>query len=200
MNGLDFKADSHTYTLDGANVPSVTGIIKEVIGTDYHGATDWHMQRGSIIHECAAIMAEGKRFADVDPRIAGHVEQLANWYDKRGAEIVTVECPVAVRGPIPYAGTLDLLARIDGKMILADWKCTHSPWDQWQLGAYAMAFESVRSDDFDGIESPKLGMILELTGKGGLPKEHGGIKLRQAINEWRSILNVYAMKQREGIA
>jgi hypothetical protein len=187
---IDFDAVTHTYTCCGAVYPSVTQILKAVMPVIYHGATEWHMARGTIVHECAAMIARGIRFVN-DPQIDGEVAACRAWFAMRKPVVHSVERRVWRCAPIQYAGTLDLLCEIRGALWIVDWKGSASPRDQWQLGGYADALAD------EGIEV-RHGMVVVLD-DGGKPKEGKAVDLRRARNEWRSILNVYAMRKREGI-
>lgn len=186
----DFDAATHAYTLRGVQLPSVTEVIAAVLPTSYYGATEWHMDRGTAVHQCAAMICQGVRFTH-DPQIDGQVQCVREWLAMRKPEIVSVERLVWRDGPIPYAGTLDLLAMSQGALWLFDWKGSQSPWDQWQLGGYADALAD------EGI-TPKYGMTIKVD-ESGKPKEGKPVVLRSARNEWKSILNVYQMMKREGI-
>lgn len=185
-----FDADEHTYTLGGAVLPSVTGIIRRVMQTSYGSADEWHLARGRAVHACAEMIGRGVSF-ESDPQIRGRVAACRAWYAMRKPEVVDVERMVWRVSPIPYAGTLDLLCRIRGELWIIDWKSTASAWDKWQLGGYADALAE------DGIEVKK-GLVVTLNDD-GTPKEGAPVDLRRARNEWRSILNVYQMTKREGL-
>lgn len=187
---LQFDAELHRYTLAGVEVPSVTKILRAVLPVRYHGATDWHMDRGTAVHACAALECRGVEYTH-DPQIAGYVAAIRGWMETRRPSILLVEHRVHRTAPIPYAGTLDLLCIISRVPFLCDWKSTSSPWDQWQLGAY---FDAL---DDNGIQA-RMGMTIELH-EDGTWKESKPINLHRARMEWRSILNVYAMMKREGI-
>jgi hypothetical protein len=48
-NKLEFDAATHTYTLGGVRLPSVTAIIGHVLPYDF-GPGVWHMDRGTKTH------------------------------------------------------------------------------------------------------------------------------------------------------
>jgi hypothetical protein len=188
---IAFDSAEHVYKLDGVRrVPSVTQVLGAVVPVTHYGATEWHMERGTVVHQCAAMIARGVRFAH-DPQIDGQVAACRAWFDMRRPTVMCAERVVCRAAPIGYAGTLDLLCQIGGELWLCDWKGSASPADQWQLGGYADALAD------EGTEV-KHGLVIELQANGH-PKEGKPIDLRRARNEWRSILNVYAMKAREGM-
>jgi hypothetical protein len=148
------------------------------------------MDRGTVVHQCAAMLCQGIRFTH-DPQIDGQVTAARAWLAMRKPEIVCVERLVWRDDPIPYAGTLDLICMLQGRLWLCDWKGSASAWDQWQIGGYAYALEA------EG-HRPEKGMTITLD-ESGKPKESKAIDIRKAVNEWKSILNVYAMMKREGL-
>lgn len=187
----EFDAASHTYTSSGHNLPSVTTILSDVVPVTFHGATEWHMNRGTAIHACAAMLCEGVQFRH-DPQIDGQVQAAKAWLAMRRPKVLAVERMVWKAGPGGYAGTLDLLCEMRGRLWIIDWKSSASPRDQWQIGGYAEALAEVT-----GLKA-RHGLIVELN-ENGQPREGEPIEIRRARNEWRSILNVYNMKQREGM-
>ena len=184
-----FCADPHGYWRGSVQYPSVTTIIKTVIPVSYAGATEWHMQRGTVVHECCALACRGVRF-ECDPVVTGQVAACREWLSMRNPAVASVERMVWRDEPIAYAGTLDLLCMIGGELWIVDWKSTASPWCQWQLGGYADAL------DADGITA-RYGRIVTL-GEDGKCKEGEKIDLKRARNEWRSILGVYAQRDHIG--
>jgi hypothetical protein len=185
-SGLTLDA-GHVYRLDGVVLPSVTQILQSVLNIQYWGATEWHLERGHIVHQCAAMIARGEDF-EHDPQIDGQVQACRAWFADRRPMVIGVERMVIGDG---YAGTYDLLCSFGGKVWLLDWKATDAPQYRWQLGAYA---------DADGMAGCNLqqGMTVEL-GENGKYKEGKKVDLRRARIEWRNILNVYKMKVREGL-
>jgi hypothetical protein len=88
-------------------------------------------------------------------------------------------------------GLVILLATMQGRLWIVDWKATDAPQYRWQLAAYADALAD------DGLVV-KDGLTVEL-GADGKWKEGERVDIRAAIAEWRNILNVYGLKKREGM-
>jgi hypothetical protein len=189
--GVAFDEAPHTYTHAGERLPSVTEILGEVLRPSYYGATEWHMERGRIVHQCAAMLCRGERF-EHDPQIDGQVQACRAWLAARNPDIMAVELRVArLTGGVRYAGTLDLLATMQGRLCIVDWKATDAPQYRWQLAAYADALAD------DGL-AVRDGLTVEL-GADGKWKEGERVDIKSAIAEWRNILNVYGLKRREGM-
>jgi predicted transglutaminase-like protease len=182
MQANTFDAQPHEYRTAGKVVPSVTQILKSVMGHSYF-ATDWHMERGRIVHQCAAMLCNGVKFTH-DPQIDGYVQSVKTWLEIRKPEIMHVEHRMYSDS---YAGTCDLICKIQGKLFVVDWKASPSPVDQWQLAAYSALAVDIPINN---------GLVVALSND-GKPKEGKVIDLKRARNEWQSILNVYKMKERE---
>lgn len=182
---LEFDDKTHTYRIDGREVPSVTQIISAVFPNQYAGITDasYVMQRGQAVHACAALIGKGIEF-DFDPAIAGQVAACRLWYQHTNAVPMMIE--QAVCNPVMmYAGTLDLVCKINKQLCLVDWKSTIVPTAQWQLGAYAAClFEKVHH-----------GMAVQLNADGTY-QSSPVYKLDIAGREFANIRAVYGMMER----
>lgn len=82
--------------------------------------------RGTDVHNAAEKLALGT-VPEVEPHIAPYVEQYRLFLEAHQPEFLMAEAPVynLTHG---YAGTLDAVARIDGKVVVVDMKTTaHGP-------------------------------------------------------------------------
>lgn len=134
---IDFNEAKHEYKIDGRPVPSVTQIISEILGHGWQ-AEQWYLDRGKAIHKCAEFICQGKEFT-ADPRLAGYVAAISNFFAETKAEIIHSELRVASI-KYDFAGTLDLICKIGARNVIIDWK--HSV-DKIrlpiQVGGYAVA-------------------------------------------------------------
>lgn len=160
MTGLTFDAATHTYTLDGQVVPSVTQILNASGLIDFSGIPEPILEaarvRGTTVHQAIAYFNDGdldvEQFAVDFP---DYLPYLAAWQDfcrqRRFVSCVN-ECRVASRR-YQVAGTLDTLGELDGEPVLLDYATGH-PLDvskDYQLAAYhVLALEWVdQRDDAD---------------------------------------------------
>lgn len=141
---LDFDPETHTYTLDGQAVPSVTQVLKPLLGWYGDGAEGARV-RGSDVHSLTAQHDWGLSPAvpeDLAPYIAA-------W--EKFKENLRL-CPVAVEKRVAhpvwlYAGTLDRVMRFPGGTVaLVDIKTSVSleAWIGCQLAAYREAWNHER--------------------------------------------------------
>lgn len=186
-----FDEARHRYTLDGAVLPSVTGVIKECVGSgfEYLQDADWYLQRGRAVHAAAKFIAEAKSF-ECDPRIEGHVAALRKWFDDfKPVGPFRIEQPVYSE-VYRYAGTPDLFCTLYGKPFCVDWKNSLSHERvAWQLGAYTLT-QTNRGNGISG-----LGVELH---EDGTYKTTKTLDLRRAQQEFLAMRSVYSVKERLG--
>lgn len=109
-------------------------------------------RRGTEVHDLAERLVQGLE-VDVPDELAGHVESYVKFLDDFEPEPILVETVVASRR-WRYAGTLDLVARINGEVWILDVKTTRSgifPDVALQIAAYRHAEVYL---DSDGSEQP----------------------------------------------
>lgn len=122
MSTLEYDAIGHRYSVNGVEIPSVTRVIGDVLVGDRRWSDEAAMWRGSVVHKVCELEERGTLDeATVDPAAAGY---LAAWRKcKREKRIETLEieeahCDAADR----FAGRRDLVAVVDGKRTVIDWK------------------------------------------------------------------------------
>ena len=130
-----FEAATHSYTIDGRKVPSVTQVLNDLIPGFKAG--EWYLNRGQAVHACAALIAQGVAF-DHDPAIDGQVRAMRRFFAEVKPTVIAVEKQV-YSARYQYAGTLDLLADINGKRLVIDFKASESAALPYQLAAYSIA-------------------------------------------------------------
>lgn len=187
--GLVFDEVLHKYFVDGKELPSVTTIIRRVLGDTGHG-TQWHLDRGSAAHELYALLGAGEDLGlyDYDQRLTGNVAAWKDWHSRERVEVEAVEkqmCHVSAG----YAGTVDAVVMIRGKRWIIDYKASPSARDELQLAAYKELWELDNpAGKIHGVAS------LQITADGwkyGAKYERVGLLTARA--KWNAVLAVYRM-------
>ena len=150
---------------DGTKVPGVTtitGRFKEsgglihwawslgMDGKDYRKARDDATTAGSLAHAMidAAIHSQpipeppsGAGQAQIDGARQGF-EAFLTWRRRVPMELLATEVPL-VSEVHRFGGTLDALGRIDGAIVLPDWKSSNAIYPEYlaQIGAYVILAE-----------------------------------------------------------
>jgi hypothetical protein len=71
----------------------------------------------------------------------------------KGTQLEIVDCEVAVISEVHrYGGTLDFIGKLNGKLVLGDFKTSNGVWPEYlcQLAAYAKAYEETTGNKIDG--------------------------------------------------
>ena len=127
MYNVQFDADTHTYTVNGNPVPNVTSICAP-LGADYDEPDDdleltieAAADRGLTLHAYIEHRLNGDDPDDFEmPSIyAGYAEAVDNFLAEHEITPYLIEKSL---GCETYAGTPDLVADVDGKVTICDWK------------------------------------------------------------------------------
>jgi hypothetical protein len=182
-------SDAHEYALGGRPIPGVTSILKDVLrGADWQAST-WHLGKGTAAHAAVALVMQGRDAEyDFDPVIAGQVEAARRFKREVQPEVIAVECAVA-HADLWYAGTVDLVAKIDGKLCIIDWKASHRSSVGYQLTAYALAW----SHQDERGRFPGTGYEVVLSNSGAYNMTP--YRLSGHICDWHAIRRVYEMRR-----
>lgn len=140
---LDFIEDTHTYLIDGEKVESVTQLLSRLFPDKYSDIDPIVLkkaaERGTQVHR--AIEAFCKGFDDGSDEVKDF-----NFLRKHyGFVPIENELPIILDfGGKTYAGTLDMLFKMDGQIAVADIKTT-STLDKnylgYQLNLYKLGVE-----------------------------------------------------------
>ena len=103
--------------------------------------------RGTDVHALAERLVHGEE-VEVPEHLSAHVSGYADWLDSTGLEPLLTERPVASR-QWRYAGTLDLIGKLDGRLWLLDVKTSSGVYGSTalQLAAYGNAEFYLDADD-----------------------------------------------------
>ena len=188
---LVFDTGLHKYFCASKELPSVTTIIRRVLGDSGHG-TQWHMDKGSAAHELYALLGAGEDLGlyDYDQRLVGNIASWRDWHSRERVEVEAVEKPMA-HVCAGYAGTVDAVVMIRGKRWIIDYKASASERDELQLAAYKDLWDSdCQKARIHGIAS------LQITSEGWKYGQRlDGLAMRTACAKWNAVLSVYRMME-----
>lgn len=155
VNGFHFDQETHTYTIDGEVIPSVTEILRRAGLIDSKWYTPESAARGAAVHTAIAReWRDAQTGAGLEPIPEDVAPYLAAWWRFRSDchfEPIPTLCEAPQYHPIyRYAGTPDLLGVLNGRAVVVDVKTGNAPTVGIQLAAYANlpAMASYLSDRF----------------------------------------------------
>lgn len=198
-SALHFDEASHTYTLDGRRLESVTEVLEGAGLVDYSfipGATrTMALERGSAVHMATAFDDEGDLDeAALDKSLLPYLEGWRKFRSDEGAVFEQIEH----RGYHPqflYAGTKDRRVRLpkrSGSAFDLDIKCGKAqPWVWIQIAAY---------QGMDASPRCTLPFVVELPGDGTWREypRPADWSFDRYFNFFLSCLTVYRLKQSHG--
>ena len=181
LGAIEFKEDTHTYSVDGIVLPSVTQIISEIMPNKYANVNK------RVLNEKAKFGTLGhKIIEDLDITDIENAKIHVRTIENKSLEICIREYLRLVRKhnikPIAhemkvhyayiYAGTLDMIANVNNELSLIDVKFTSTldkEYLEWQLGMYALACNNncLYFDRYYCLWLPKgdLGQLVEIKPK-----------------------------------
>lgn len=149
-NVLKFDEKTHTYTLGGKVLPSVTQILEAVLFHNKYDGVDEETlklasEKGKIVHK------EIEEYIKYDK--VGFTEELQNFIDMINKfKIKPIKSEFMVNND-KYAGTIDLIFNYKGKTCLGDIKTTYKldkEYVSWQLSLYKYLWDNYK-DVFNSI-------------------------------------------------
>lgn len=192
---LAFDAATHTYTLDGRRLPSVSQIIAPLV--DYSWVRDEVLQAaadfGRHVHEACALHArDDLDWSSLDPALVPYVDGWRKFLDESGAVVIASEQPIA-HPTLGYAGTPDLVLEWREHIVIPDLKATAAvpPTVGIQTVAYARAWQATH-----GGKEPQRSCI-HLS-----PNKYRSHR-RTDPSDWamfQSCLNVYKFQEKHRVA
>ena len=125
-----FDEATHTYTLDGVVIPSVTEICAPITSGKYPpvGVVQQAAARGTRVHELCALYDMDALPDEIEAELVGYVKPWAAFC--RDYKPVWKHIELPLYGEIdpgqPFAGTLDRIGEIDGFTRVVDIKTAAS--------------------------------------------------------------------------
>lgn len=184
MSRLEFEERTHTYKLDGVEVPSVTKVITPctcMIDKSRPWLAQTAAQRGTAVHEATMALDYGEEF-EISAEYAGYITAYSRFLKDYAPEWAAIEFSGYSRGTAAtvygnkvvgttFAGTIDRIGRIDGKPCILDIKTgqLHTAAITAQLTAYAH-IASWKFDDFCPYDYDLYGLKLSKDGTYTLKK------------------------------
>ena len=138
---IEFNESTHTYTSDGAKVPSVSTIINDLLGSDYSNIDPFYANRGTAVHKAIELYLSGSLDkASLDEHVSPYFEAFLKF--EKETDFVVEEAELRIFSQrLWFAGTLDLIGTIGGKKYLLDIKTgSKQKWHNLQTAGYAIGY------------------------------------------------------------
>jgi hypothetical protein len=201
---LDYDEDAHSYKVDGVKVPSVTRIVDAcfpknltewAVGVgeeEYRRVTDEALEIGNETHKNIESIIKGEGYLSVkNEGSCNSINAFDEWRDELNPEWLDAERKIYC-DRFKYAGTVDAVAKINGRVCVIDFKTSKKIYKPYhlQVTAYAQAIKRI-----DGLRQWPLGMILRLDKETGLyqqkvfePKDHFKTFVKcMELRQWSSL-------------
>ena len=140
---ITFREEDHTYWDNDIEYPSVTTILQKEGLIDTRWFDDWSRERGIYVHKAIELYNKGELLEkDLDEHLAPYLDA---WRRLRAnSQIEIIESEKMVYSEIwHYAGTLDILCKINGEESIIDLKSgAVDAATPLQLAGYAMAYHA----------------------------------------------------------
>lgn len=159
----DFKEKSG-YDIDGVWYPRVTKIVeikaKPALYRFYAGVKNFaegesvknkSASEGTAVHEAAEAILLGQN-PEIDPKIAPAIQSFTNFLNQKNIHVTKefVEKRIVNRDH-RYAGTVDAIALIDGKLGVLDIKTSQAIYRDYNL--QTSAYMDALKNEFAGLET-----------------------------------------------
>ena len=204
MSKVQFDEATHTYTLDGVELPSVTHIIRYLAVDKANNADPTAAliarERGSAVHEATMVYDYSGEIPDDFPaEYAPYLEAYVQFVRDYKPQWTLIEHAMGDDSDgMGYAGTLDRFGLIDGKFALLDIKTSYKvdiPSLSAQLAAYSKLLRK-EQPIFNEDHVDLYGLQLMRNGKYRLYKCNG-FKGAMLFMDCRSIYEI--MEQMKGV-
>lgn len=155
MSKVQFDEATHTYTLDGKELPSVTHIIR-YLAVDKANNADPNMaliarERGSAVHEATVMYDYSGEIPDDFPaEYAPYLEAYVQFVRDYQPKWELIEHPMADEAA-GFAGTLDRFGLIDDEYAILDIKTSYKV-DMPSLSAQLAAYNQLLCADIGADE------------------------------------------------
>ena len=152
-----YKTGREHGVLEGQGNPAPSGLYDGsdilAIGTAVHAMCEAFVKGGdpqAVLDEAleAKTVVDAKAFR---AQAGSAYSAFEFWVKGTQLEIVDCEVPV-ISETHRYGGTLDFIGRLNGKLVLGDFKTSNGVWPEYlcQLAAYAKAYEETTGNKING--------------------------------------------------
>lgn len=190
---LKFDEEKHIYTFNGERIPSVTQVMSPLSAEAYGSIPTETLrkaaEKGTSVHEAIENYIN-YGIADIEKENEGYLNGFLNWFEMEKPEDCTAELRI-YHPLLKYAGTCDLLCKINGKLTLIDHKTTSKVQNKLccvQLEAYSQALKA------HGIEIEDK-IILHLGKDGTCEAIHFPAKDAKSWSVFGALMTVHNYKQ-----
>lgn len=168
---IEFIENGHVYLKDGIIIPSVSEIISYIFPNKYNGIPKNILEKkakyGEKVHLAIQLLEETGKLIKLNPNQRASISQYLQIKDYYNIEVLEQEKIVSYK--MEYAGRLDMVAKVDGKLCLIDIKTTYELDEEylsWQLSYYELAY-GIKFDKLYCLWLPKnqLGDLIEIKRK-----------------------------------
>jgi len=137
MSDFSFNPDTHVYTLDGTQIPSVTQVLSDVGMVDGRLFTEEARVRGTYVHRATEFIDSGSLdWEALDPALFPYCTAYMKFIEDIRPEILLSERPL-YHPDFKYAGTLDRLMKFGGSVAIVDFSTGDPlPTKEIQVSAY----------------------------------------------------------------
>ena len=195
---LEYDDKAHSYKVEGVKVPSVTRVVDGCFPKDL---THWALTIGQeeydkVINDALEIgndthqwiehyIKYGHACTEPEDYISKSVNAFLDWTTKYNPEWVDAERKVYC-DKYKYAGTVDAVAKINGRVCVIDFKTSKKVYKPYhlQVTAYAQAIKRM-----DGLRRWPLGIILRLDKETG-KFEHKVFEPKHNFNTFKKCLEL----------
>lgn len=163
-----FYPETHTYTLDGKEIPSVTQLVEIYSTAKIEEDSDLELtfesaaERGTLLHGYLEHRLTGGEIEDyeIPGAYSGYVEAINLFLAEHELEPMLIETPMystsmrnVLNEIMPFAGKPDYVGWFDGDLSVADWKFV-SQIQKTKVGAQLCGYNELCEDN--GIYPEKL--------------------------------------------
>lgn len=138
---ITFDPATHTYTIDGQPVPSVTQILADMGFIDTAFFTEYGRQRGTFVHQIIGWSITGEiDESTIDPELQGYLDAWGSFCANTGFVSTSTEKPL---GSVlhRFCGTPDHIGMLNGREAVVDAKTgVIAPWVGIQLAGYEILY------------------------------------------------------------